>query len=61
MPHFALSTFVAVAILSTYVYAQSSGTPTTTTVNAVVTDPLADKHFDYNNLVRLLFPLPFQS
>jgi hypothetical protein len=42
MPRFALSTLVAVAILSSKVYAQNA------TSSAIV--PLASKHFDYNNL-----------
>jgi hypothetical protein len=42
MPRFTLSTVVAVAILSSKVYAQ------TDTTSALV--PLASKHFDYNNL-----------
>ncbi|KAF9647020.1 hypothetical protein BDM02DRAFT_3098834 [Thelephora ganbajun] len=47
MPRFALSTFVAVAIASSKVYAQDSSTTTATSSSIV---PLASKHFDYNNL-----------
>jgi len=42
MPRFTLSTLVAVAAISSKVYAQN------TTSSAIV--PLASKHFDYNNL-----------
>jgi len=42
MPRFALSTLVAVAAISSKVYAQN------TTSSAII--PLASKHFDYNNL-----------
>jgi len=42
MPRFTLSTFVAVAAISSKVYAQSSSS------SALI--PLASKHFDYNNL-----------
>lgn len=45
MPRFTLSTFVALAIASSKVYAQDSSTPTTSSLV-----PLASKHFDYNNL-----------
>jgi len=51
MPRFTLSTFVALAIASSRVYAQDSTTPTTSSLV-----PLASKHFDYNDLVRL-FPV----
>jgi len=44
MPRFTLSTLVAVAVISSKVYAQN----TTTTTSALT--PLASKHFDYNNL-----------
>ena len=46
MPHFALSTLVAFAIVASDVYAQSSSTSSSLV-------PLASKHFDYNNLVRI--------
>jgi hypothetical protein len=42
MPHFTLSTLVAVAVVSSRVYAQTPAS------SAVI--PLASKHFDYNNL-----------
>jgi len=42
MPRFTLSTLVAVAIISSKVYAQSPSS------SAII--PLASKHFDYNNL-----------
>jgi hypothetical protein len=45
MPRFTLSTFVALAIASSKVYAQDSSTPTTSSLV-----PLASKHFDYNDL-----------
>jgi len=44
MPRFTLSTFVALAVVSSSVYAQ---VPTTSTTSII---PLASKHFDYNNL-----------
>ena len=44
MPRFTLSTLVAVAVVSSKVYAQNS------TSSALI--PLASKHFDYDNLVR---------
>ena len=44
MPRFTLSTFVAIAVLSSKVYAQN------TTTSALV--PLASKHFPYTDLVR---------
>jgi len=45
MPRFTLSTFVALALASSRVYAQDNST---TTTSAII--PLASKHFDYNNL-----------
>jgi hypothetical protein len=42
MPRFTLSTLVAVAVVTSKVYAQNS------TSSAII--PLASKHFDYNNL-----------
>ena len=50
MPRFTLSTLVALAIALSEVYAQDNSTTTTSSLV-----PLASKHFDYNNLVRL-FP-----
>jgi hypothetical protein len=45
MPRFTLSTFVALALASSRVYAQDNSTTTTSSII-----PLASKHFDYNNL-----------
>jgi len=45
MPRFTLSTFVALALASSRVYAPDNSTPTTSSLI-----PLASKHFDYNNL-----------
>ena len=55
MPRFTLSTLVAVAIISSKVFAQN----TTTTTSALT--PLASKHFDYNNLVRSVITLIFSN
>ena len=56
MPRFTLSTFVAMAIIASKVFAQDSGTPTTSTLI-----PLASKHFDYNNLVGSATALVFSN
>ena len=53
MPRFTLSTLVAVAVVSSKVYAQN------TTTSALI--PLASKHFDYNNLVRSVTTLIFSN
>lgn len=53
MPRFTLSTFVAIAVLSSKVYAQN------TTTSALV--PLASKHFPYTDLVRSLLALALRS
>lgn len=51
MPRFTLSTFVALAVISSSVYAQDP-----TTASSAIT-PLASKHFPYDNLVRSASPL----
>ena len=56
MPRFTLSTLVALAIVSSKVYAQDNSTGTT---SALI--PLASKHFDYNNLVSALASLSASS
>ena len=55
MPRFTLSTLVAVAAISSKVYAQD---PSGTTSSVI---PLASKHFDYNNLVRFTATLILSS